>query len=64
LVHEGGLLNKYNAGFFGDLKSEKVIIFGIARLYKLWNDGKLPEGSLEFRSQYGQKNNQISGLNF
>ena len=60
----GDLLNKYNAGYFGDLKSEKVIICGIARLYKLWNDGKLPEGGLEFRSYMTKKNNQIFGLNF
>lgn len=58
LVHEGEeakLLNEYNAGFFGDLKSEKIIKNEIARLYDMWKAGELPEGEKEFRTQYDRK---------
>ncbi|MFD2533372.1 glycosyltransferase [Gracilimonas halophila] len=58
LAHDGEeahLLEQYNAGYFGDLKSEKIIISEIARLYDLWSDGKLPEGDLDFRFQYDRK---------
>lgn len=58
LVHQGEeaeLLNKYNAGFFGDLKSDEIIMNEIARLYDKWIAGELPEGDMEFRSQYDRK---------
>lgn len=58
LAHEGeeaDLLKRYNAGYFGDLRSEQIIISELARLYDLWNTGQLPEGDLEFRFQYDRK---------
>lgn len=57
LVHKGEeakLLNEYNAGFLGDLRSDESIINEITRLYDKWKAGELPEGEMEFRTQYNR----------